>query len=136
MISRARVHARARKGVCIRSLHGVYSGSAHRARIGSRSWHCFFAVRDRTTQEDLRLRSQRPSVKGLITLRSHHSPSLSHFLQNLAVGICLGLLSQAITFLRKLAILFFHVKLTRTDDKPVGLSQRSRWSHNLLRPRS
>ena len=47
------------------------------------------------------------------TLRSQHSPSLSHFLQNLAVCICLGRLSQAITFLRKLAILFFHVKLTR-----------------------
>ncbi len=40
-----------------------------------------------------------------IRLRSHYSPSLSHFFQNLAVAICLGLLSQAIAFLRKLAVL-------------------------------
>src|SRR5260370_29860666 len=40
-----------------------------------------------------------------IRLRGHHSPSLSHYFQNLAFAICLGLLSQAIAFLRKLAIL-------------------------------
>ena len=40
-----------------------------------------------------------------IRLRSHHSPSLSHFFQDLAMVICVGLLSQAIAFLRKLAIL-------------------------------
>jgi hypothetical protein len=41
----------------------------------------------------------------VIRLRSRHSPSLSHFFQNLAFAICLGLLSQAIAFLRKLVIL-------------------------------
>ena len=40
-----------------------------------------------------------------VRLRSHHSPSLSHFFQYLATAICLDLLSQAIAFLRKLAIL-------------------------------
>ena len=40
-----------------------------------------------------------------VRLRSHHSPSLSHFFQGLAVVICLDLLSQANAFLRKLAIL-------------------------------
>jgi hypothetical protein len=40
-----------------------------------------------------------------IHLRSHYSPSLSHFFQNLPFAICLDLLSQAIAFLRKLAIL-------------------------------
>jgi hypothetical protein len=57
-----------------------------------------------------------------IRLRSHYSPSLSHFFQYLAVVICLGLLSEAVAFLRKLAILRwrfpisrwrFHVKPTR-----------------------
>ena len=41
----------------------------------------------------------------VVRLRSHPSPSLSHFFQNLPFAICLGLLSQAIAFLRKLAIL-------------------------------
>jgi hypothetical protein len=40
-----------------------------------------------------------------IRLRSHYSSSLSYFFQGLAMVICRGLLSQAIAFLRKLAIL-------------------------------
>jgi len=40
-----------------------------------------------------------------VRLRSHYSPSLSHFFQSLAVAIRRDLLSQAIAFLRKLAIL-------------------------------
>ena len=40
-----------------------------------------------------------------IRLRSHYSPSLSYFFQDLAVAICLDLPSQAIALLGKLAIL-------------------------------
>ena len=41
------------------TLGGRHGSIPHRARIGSRGWHCFFPVRDRTTQEGLRLRSPR-----------------------------------------------------------------------------
>jgi hypothetical protein len=36
-------------------LEARHGNVFYRARIGSRGWHCFFPVRDRTTQEDLRL---------------------------------------------------------------------------------
>jgi hypothetical protein len=48
-----------------------------------------------------------------IRLRSHYSPRLSHFFQNLAVAVCLGLVSQTISFLRKLAILRWRFQIFR-----------------------